>query len=800
MRRLHANNGGMFGTVFLACLFAFLSLQPVFPVPPLSDMPARDVLESRGEIYFSFDHPGDELLLSLVDVVSIDFVSDGRVYAYANHTGFGAFERASIAYAVHIPPGLQYADKQMNMLSEVNISAVESWNFYPTYEAYESMMKQYAESFPGLFDLVEIKTLASGRRLMFGVIGRSGEPDGKPRFMYTSTMHGDETIGFNLMLRLIHYLLHQYGHDPEITRLVDDVEIWICPNENPDGTYTNDNATVVGATRGNGNLVDLNRNYPHVVSGNQTGTPQEETLAMMGLVDSLGFVMSANIHSGFECVNYPWDHWPSSVRKHADHEWWRFVSAEYADTARYYSHNNYMDPGGPSFFRGVTHGGDWYTVSGGRQDYMNYYASQRELTLELSTIKLLPADSLDNHWHYNHRSLINYMRQATYGIHGVVADRLAEQPLAAMVSVPGYDADRSEVFSSARSGYFFRPLPEGTYDLRITMNDYPIYQYRDLKINNYETLHLATDPGMVVFDPIPLAFLPVIAPGQSAALLGMHNPGSQYISLVVDSFTGDPVFDLAMPGKQSIVLPPGGRDILSLRFAADEPGQYYGGIVFSHEMPHQPFLEIPLQGNAPEEAAIIYSQTDELNFGMVNLRTKSALNARVENKGNLPLTIQGAAFSDPVFSLETEMPLSVAPAAHADIQVVFSPDSVKTYHASMHILSNAIVPAPAIFLTGEGADNTFVKLSEQNEALAAVSPNPVNSSSVLYFRSNTPGNVLLGITDSRGFETRRFMHRVVAAGHQQLHVGQYFTALAPGIYFLYVLTDETIMLAKVIKL
>jgi carboxypeptidase D len=34
----------------------------------------------------------------------------------------------------------------------------------------------------------------------------------EPEFMYTSTMHGDETVGYVLMLRLIDYLLTNYGN------------------------------------------------------------------------------------------------------------------------------------------------------------------------------------------------------------------------------------------------------------------------------------------------------------------------------------------------------------------------------------------------------------------------------------------------------------------------------------------------------------------------------------------------------------------------------------------------------------
>ncbi len=39
-------------------------------------------------------------------------------------------------------------------------------------------------------------------------------------------------------------------------------------------------------------------------------------------------------------------------------------------------------------YPGVTNGYDWYTTSGNRQDFMNWYHGCREVTLELAEAKL----------------------------------------------------------------------------------------------------------------------------------------------------------------------------------------------------------------------------------------------------------------------------------------------------------------------------------------------------------------------------------------------------------------------------
>lgn len=65
------------------------------------------------------------------------------------------------------------------------------------------------------------------------------------------------------MLRLIDTLLSSYGTDQRLTNLINNLEIWICPDTNPDGTYYGGNNSVSGARRYNYNGYDLNRNFPY---------------------------------------------------------------------------------------------------------------------------------------------------------------------------------------------------------------------------------------------------------------------------------------------------------------------------------------------------------------------------------------------------------------------------------------------------------------------------------------------------------------------------------------------------------
>ena len=51
-------------------------------------------------------------------------------------------------------------------------------------------------------------------------------------------MHGDETVGRQLIIFLAHFLLHQYYRSEKVRFLVDNTEIYLVPTINPDGFET----------------------------------------------------------------------------------------------------------------------------------------------------------------------------------------------------------------------------------------------------------------------------------------------------------------------------------------------------------------------------------------------------------------------------------------------------------------------------------------------------------------------------------------------------------------------------------
>lgn len=297
------------------------------------------------------------------------------------------------------------APKVVNMATTLDEMA--SWDRYPTYDVYVAMMQQFANDYPTLCRLDTIGTSVQDRLILALAITGTGDTTGRPEFLYSSTMHGDEVTGFYLMLRLCDTLLSSYGSSADITSLLNRVQVYINPLSNPDGTYHNGNHTVVGSMRYNANYVDLNRNYPDPFGTDPLDSLQVENIAMINYVQNHHFLLSANLHGGSEVMNYPWDSYTSFelLNEHAD--WWKEVSKRFVDTCRIYDSQRFRDVNN----RGYINGGDWYVIHNGRQDYFNYYCGVRELTMELSTAKTLSTHLLQHYWDCQSHALINYIKE-----------------------------------------------------------------------------------------------------------------------------------------------------------------------------------------------------------------------------------------------------------------------------------------------------------------------------------------------------------------------------------------------------
>jgi len=387
------------------------------------------------------------------DAVSIDMFSDTEIVAFANEREFIEFKKVGIPYKVENMKLVKPKSISKSVKTTDDISQMTDFSAYPSYDVYIKMMENFHAKFPDITELIEIGTSVQGRKLLVLKISDSQLEAQNPEFLLTSTMHGDELCGYVLMLRFIDFLLNNKDTDSQVKNILENVVLYINPLSNPDGTYIGGNDDVSSSRRYNANNEDLNRNFPSIVnSQNSVFQYEPEVKAMMDFAENHHFVVSANIHSGDEVVNYPWDSFYDYEKSLADEDWFVEVSKKYVELSRIWD---------PDYMKTVTDegyvfGSEWYKVKGGRQDYMYWNHRCKEFTLEVSAVKVLDSDNLTEFWQKNYKSLLCLVESCLQGITGKVTD-VSGNNLEAEIVIKGIDANHSSVFSSD-NGLYFRPL------------------------------------------------------------------------------------------------------------------------------------------------------------------------------------------------------------------------------------------------------------------------------------------------------------------------------------------------------
>jgi len=343
---------------------------------------------------------------------------------------------------------------------------------YRTYTQIAQLLQDAQTAHPTLCQRVSIGTSVQGKPIWaLNISGNIGVEEDEPEFKYISTMHGNEWVGNEMMLYLIDELLSEYGSDPQITNLVDEMDIWIVPVMNPDGFAI--------PQRGNINGVDLNRDFPDRISDpvNTTAGRAAETAAVMNWSFARSFTASANFHTGALVANYPYDNNNSGADVYTpcpDDDLFIWVCEQYSQ------HNSPMW-NSPTFFHGITNGADWYTIDGGMQDWNYHWMGCNEITVELSNTFIPSAAQIPTYWSQNRNSLLAYMDTALIGVRGLVTDAATGEPLDATVTVVGRD---HAVYTDPDVGDYHRMLLPGTYNLTFTAAGYGSKTINNVVVNN----------------------------------------------------------------------------------------------------------------------------------------------------------------------------------------------------------------------------------------------------------------------------------------------------------------------------
>ena len=216
------------------------------------------------------------------------------------------------------------------------LAAAEGFEVFNTYGGATGIKAEYEQAAAdnaSIAKAVSIGQSVNGQDIIALKISKNARElkDGrKPAVLYLSAQHAREWITPEMNRRLMHYILDNYGSDSQITRLVNENELWFVPVANPDGydfTFSPGNRlwrknlrdNNVDGTIAPGDGVDLNRNFatkwgydnegssPNPGSETYRGpgpNSEPESQALEAFVGRVGFEFFVNYHSAAELLLY----------------------------------------------------------------------------------------------------------------------------------------------------------------------------------------------------------------------------------------------------------------------------------------------------------------------------------------------------------------------------------------------------------------------------------------------------------------------------------------------------------------
>ena len=108
---------------------------------------------------------------------------------------------------------------------------------YHTYAEMSADVAAVAAAHPDIVQRFSIGKSYQGRELWAAKISDNVATDERePEVLYDGGHHADEHMGVEMTLRILHWLVDGYGKDPRITSIVNNREVWIVFNMNPDGS------------------------------------------------------------------------------------------------------------------------------------------------------------------------------------------------------------------------------------------------------------------------------------------------------------------------------------------------------------------------------------------------------------------------------------------------------------------------------------------------------------------------------------------------------------------------------------
>ncbi len=309
---------------------------------------------------------------------------------------------------------------------------------FHSYSDQVTEMQQAASDHSNIMILDTLGYSVQGRMILGAKV--SDNPtleENEPEFRIIGCHHGNEYMSVEMALLMLEYLTDNYGSDPQVTHLVDDLETWIIPMMNPDGR--------TAGTRTNHNGVDLNRDYGYIWNYYTPGIfsqPETKVIREHGMKNN--FSISLSFHTSGDVVNYVWNYKDFPV---ADSAFVVDISEEYG------SYNGYW----------VVEGYNWYQTYGDCNDWSYGSRSSIDATIETDNYEIPSV------WNQNRNAMLAMMERTEDGVRGLVTDASTGEPLEAMVTCMELGLP---VYADPVVGDYQKNLLPGTYPFKFSANGY----------------------------------------------------------------------------------------------------------------------------------------------------------------------------------------------------------------------------------------------------------------------------------------------------------------------------------------
>ncbi|XP_060758703.1 probable carboxypeptidase X1 [Neoarius graeffei] len=393
------------------------------------------------------------------------------------------------------------------------------------YKEMRKLMRSVNEACPDITRIYSIGKSYMGLKLyVMEISDNPGKHElGEPEFRYVAGMHGNEVLGRELLLNLMQYICQEYKQgNQRVVHLVKETRIHLLPSMNPDGyemAYKKGSELASWALgRFSYEGYDMNNNFANLNSvmwdakeletdkskliNHYIPIPKQytsknalvapETRAVINWMQSIPFVLSANLHGGELVVTYPFDmarDW--APREHTptpDDSFFRWLATVYASTNHVMSNPDRRPCHNKDFIRqnNIVNGANWHTVPGSMNDFSYLHTNCFEVTVELSCDKFPHASELPMEWENNRESLLVYMEQVHRGIKGVIKDKDTKAGIAdAIIKVDDIDHH----IRSASEGDYWRLLNPGEYEVTVMAEGYvPVTRSCRVEYEHYPTI------------------------------------------------------------------------------------------------------------------------------------------------------------------------------------------------------------------------------------------------------------------------------------------------------------------------